>query len=163
MAGIAITVVTFILGIAITIFRKVDEDLIEAKSSIEKEFLQAYTEFGHTVMADATNFERLQMCVTRLRNLHCASVVDLPTIVKITRFTGAALYVAILVFLMQVTSLVVGYCLRSGSYRTAQFILLLVLPFALLLLQSIVLCVVIGCERYLKRAKHRYRNMEYQS
>jgi hypothetical protein len=166
VAGIAIAVFVAVLGIVVTVVRKLGDDLAKAKSSVTTEFLNAYQEFGHVimaVMAGTADFEKLQTCIARLKNLHCASALDLPRLVKIRRFLSCAIYLAVVDIVVAVTSLVIGLYLSDKLHATWRFFLVVGFPVLLLILQAALLCATLGYEKYLKETAQRYGNLEYQA
>jgi len=163
-AGIIIGAFVAVLGIVVAVVRKLDDDLTKAKSSVVTEFLNAYQEFGHVilaVMASKDDFEKLQTCISRLKNLHCASTLDLARLRKIRQFLSGAIYFAVVGIVLVAASLVTGFYFSDKLHATWRFLLIVGFPILLLILQAVLLCTTLNYEKYLKGTAQRYTNLEY--
>ncbi len=161
-------IVGYILGglnaifvIIVAINRKIDDILLEARSMIKEEFKLAYHEFANTSAAGATNLERLDMSVNRLKRLHCASISDLLKIKSIEWCCNHIISFAIIAIIIITISISVGHFAIDESNNTLQILLIIVIPFILFVVNLVILGTILKNEGYLKRVIDRYKKLEY--
>lgn len=161
VAGYIIAGFTFVVGLIIQLARNVDTKLVDAKGTIKDEFTFAYRELGTVAGGKDRESRMLDMCVDRVKRLHCSSPLDLLELKIIDWVLGKASLLVYSVIALVIVSLIVGHIEipeKRGVLRLMSFV---VIPCVLLFTQTLFMCWIIRKERYLKRMIERYKRSEY--
>jgi len=160
--GYIIGAINLILGLIIGIQRKLDDHLLEAQSSIKKEFFYSYREFSSMMLSQTLDMEKEKMCVNRLMNLQYASILDVSKLKKIEVLMDRLLPLLIIGVVSVIISIIVGNLLFNETQLSLKLIFIIVIPIVVLIMQFIFLYACIWCEKYLKRLAKKYHDMEYR-
>jgi len=160
--GYVIAGLTLFVGIFITLFRRVDDTLLKARSTIKQEFILAYREFGDTAAAEGTDSARLDMCVKRLRCLHYSSLWDFLKLKAIEWVLGLTVKLIICVIILVALSIVIGIFVLNENQSKLRFVFVIGIPFILFIGEMAFLGWILKRESYLNRVINRYKNLEYQ-
>ena len=160
--GYIIGAINLILGLIIGIIRKLDDHLLKAKTSIEKEFFYTYKDFSSIVSSQTIDSTKEKMSINRLLNLHYVSIFDISKVNKIEFLMDKLLPFSIIEVVLVIMSLIIGNLLFNETQIYQKFIFIILIPILMLILQFIILYICISCEKYLKRLIKKYQDMGYK-
>lgn len=157
-----IGVLIVLVGIIISTFRRVEDILLLARTTILDEFTNAYREFGGTIIAEAVQLEQLTMSIRRLKCLHNSSHWDLLKIKAIEYILDLTVRFMITIIFIVSISLAIGTFTIDANQPFLKILFTLIIPFILLITELLFLGWIIKQESYLKRTTSKYKNLEYQ-
>lgn len=155
--GYIIGVLTFVLGLLTQLLRDVDSNVLEARDTILDELTSSYSEFGTILAKEAIESGMFNLCVQRLRSLHCVAPKDFAKIRNIEWFMGKTLLIWFIVLTITAGSLVIG----QKIFTEKQGLFLIAIPLFLLFVEAVVFVIIMKWERYLKRLMKKYKNLGY--
>ncbi len=154
---------SLLVGILIMLSRKVDNELLAARETIKGEFLLAYNEFANNINGETIDTRKLENSTRRLKRLHYASHWDLLKLRIIEWLMSKSIILMLFVWISVACFLTIGHFAFDETQIVYKIIFLVALPLLLLGSQAIYLVWLVTIERYLKRIRIAYNNLEYPS
>jgi hypothetical protein len=153
---------SLIAGLAVMLIRNVDTELLDSRRTIKDEYMAAYREFADTI-GESIDAEKLKMSVRRLKDLHYASHWDLLKLRIIEWLISKSFLFMVFVWGFVAISLFIGHLGFDINRTVCRVIFLNIFPLLLLAIQILYVAWMMSRERYLKRIKEAYNNLEYPS
>ena len=161
--GYVISGLSFFAGIHVVLMRNIDSELLDSRRTIKDEFIAAYREFSENTIGETIDRDKLNISISRLKDLHCASYWDLNKLRAIEWLIRNTFYLMIFVWLIVAISLMIGHFGFDENRIFCRVVFFIVVPGLLLLIQVCYLNWMLKREQYLKRITDSYKNLEYKS
>lgn len=159
--GFVLAGLTALLGIALSLFRRVHDSIEDFRDAAHDEIRAAYAEFAAATGEAVIVHERVDSSTARLQRLHVA----LPSDVQLLRSTETRVrwLVRLVVMLVSVcaVAVILGATVLSGSATAVRGGVMLGIPLGSFLVELCYLCNVLAKESLLRRRVRAYRRMEY--
>jgi len=152
---------SLLAGLSVMLIRSVDSDLLDSRRAIKDQFTAAYKEFAENTSGEAIDTHKLNMSVSRLKDLHYASHWDLIILRIIECLIRKSFPLMMLVWAFVAISLSIGHLGFDANRIVCRVIFLNIFPFLLLVIQILFVAWMINREQYLRRTKEAYKNLEY--
>ncbi len=163
LLGYIIGGLSFLAGLCIMLIRNVDSVLVESRRTIKDQFINAYSEFADSTIAETIDVDRLKASIRRLKDLHCASHWDLIKLRIIEVLIRKSFVLMMFVWGLVAISLATGHLGFDENSTVCRFIFLVIIPAILLVIQVMYVAWMINREQYIKRVKDNYKNLEYMA